>query len=460
MPREPGFRVARRLPWRKSGGPADERTSARHDARVAGPVRPARDRGGRTRRQHGNSLGSGRLGREPQAGRGPRGPGSPRLPEPEGGTRQSRRTARARDPPVPALRRRQAGQEPRRRRRRRVQGEERGDARVPAGRDRLPRHRPHPPRSAARGARDRDHRVKKEKTMRFGLLQEAETEIGSTHYFRYRELVREVRRAEEMGFDYWGTSEQHFVSPLATVTAPEVLYGAIAAQTHTINIRHMVTLLPFAFNHPLRVAERMATLDIVSNGRAQLGCGRANHLWQLDAFQIKATETRAQMLEAMEVIDKALRLDEFEHEGPLLKIPKRRLSPRPVQHPRPPMYVIATSTESHQIAGERGHGVISCDNWLGWDHLREQAGIYTSTLSKAKPASGIINDSLGACALTGYCAETWEEAAKIGGPIAFSFLNGVLESLYLPLSKASKDYAYFGRIADELDELRPSGRAK
>jgi alkanesulfonate monooxygenase SsuD/methylene tetrahydromethanopterin reductase-like flavin-dependent oxidoreductase (luciferase family) len=302
--------------------------------------------------------------------------------------------------------------------------------------------------------------VKKEKTMRFGLLQEAETEIGSTHYFRYRELVREVQRAEEMGFDYWGTSEQHFVSPLATVTAPEVLYGAIAAQTHTINIRHMVTLLPFAFNHPLRVAERMATLDIVSNGRAQLGCGRANHLWQLDAFQIKATETRAQMLEAMEVIDKALRLDEFEHEGPLLKIPKRRLSPRPVQHPRPPMYVIATSTESHQIAGERGHGVISCDNWLGWDHLREQAGIYTSTLSKAKPASGIINDSLGACALTGYCAETWEEAAKIGGPIAFSFLNGVLESLYLPLSKASKDYAYFGRIADELDELRHSGDAK
>jgi alkanesulfonate monooxygenase SsuD/methylene tetrahydromethanopterin reductase-like flavin-dependent oxidoreductase (luciferase family) len=296
--------------------------------------------------------------------------------------------------------------------------------------------------------------------MRFGLLQESETELGSTHYFRYRELVREVQRAEEMGFDYWGTSEQHFVSPLATVTAPEVLYGAIAAQTHTIKIRHMVTLLPFNFNHPLRVAERMATLDVVSAGRAQLGCGRANHLWQLDAFQIKATETRPQMLEAMEVIEKALRLPEFEHHGALLDIPKRRLSPRPVQHPRPPMYVIATSTESHQIAGERGHGVISCDNWRGWDHLAEQAGIYRRALAAAKPAGGIVNDSMGACALTGYCAETWQEAADVGGPIAFSFLNGVLENLYLPLARASKDYAYFEKISTDLAGLRHTGDAR
>ncbi|MGD9764580.1 MAG: LLM class flavin-dependent oxidoreductase [Candidatus Binatia bacterium] len=296
--------------------------------------------------------------------------------------------------------------------------------------------------------------------MRFGLLQEAESEIGSTHHFRYRELVREVQRAEEMGFDYWGTSEQHFVSPLATVTAPEVLYGAIAAQTHRINIRHMVTLLPFAFNHPIRVAERIATLDIVSDGRAQLGCGRANHLWQLDAFGIKATDTRPQMLEALDIIDKALSQDEFEHDGPQLKIPKRRLSPKPVQHPRPPMFIIATSVESHQIAGERGHGVISCDNWRGWDHLAEQAEVYRSSIAKARPAHGMVTNSLGCCALTGYCAETWEEAAEVGGPIAFSFLNDVLEYLYLPLAEASKDYGYMKAIATELADLRHTGDAR
>lgn len=292
--------------------------------------------------------------------------------------------------------------------------------------------------------------------MRFGLLQEAETDMRTTHHQRYKEVVREVQYAEEMDFDYWGTSEQHFVSPLACVTAPEVLYAYVAAKTSRIKLRHMVTLLPFNFNHPLRVAERISTLDVVSDGRAELGVGRANHLWQLDAFGIKATETRAQSLEAMEVIDKALSLDEFEHEGPGLRIPKRRLSPRPYQHPRPPMYVIATSVESHTIAGERGYGVISCDNWRGWDHLQEQVSHYRKALAAAKPtvpSNGVL-DSMGCCALTGYCAETFEEAKEVAGPIAYGFFNDVLEYLYLPLAASSPDYAYFRKIAEDLADIR------
>ena len=292
--------------------------------------------------------------------------------------------------------------------------------------------------------------------MRFGLLQECEVEMGSTHYFRTKELVKEVQHAEEMGFDYWGTSEQHFVSPLATVTAPEVLYGYMAARTSRIHLRHLVALLPFNINHPIRVAERIATLDVVSDGRAELGMGRSNHLWQLDAFGVKATETRPQMLEAMDIIDKALVQDEFEHDGPLLKIPRRRLSPKPVQSPRPPMFVIATSLESHQIAGERGLGVISHDNWRGWDYLTEQAQTYQSAIRDAKPMSegSVVNSSMGLCALTAYCDDTMERAKEIAGPIAYSFFNDVLEYLYLPLAKASPDYSYFKQTAIELDEIR------
>ena len=291
--------------------------------------------------------------------------------------------------------------------------------------------------------------------MRFGLLQECEVEMGSTHYFRTKELVKEVQHAEEMGFDFWGTSEQHFVSPLATVTAPEVLFGYMAARTSRIRFRHMVTLLPFNINHPIRVAERIATLDVVSDGRAELGMGRSNHLWQLDPFGIKATETRPQMLEAMEIIDKALVQDEFEHDGPLLKIPRRRLSPKPVQNPRPPMFIIASSVESHQIAAERGLGVISFDNWRGWYHIEEQAEIYKNALPKAKPMSdgSPINRSMGACAITGFCDENMQRAKEIAGPVAYSFLDAVLALLYGPLAKASKDYEYMGKIATELEEV-------
>jgi alkanesulfonate monooxygenase SsuD/methylene tetrahydromethanopterin reductase-like flavin-dependent oxidoreductase (luciferase family) len=292
--------------------------------------------------------------------------------------------------------------------------------------------------------------------MKFGLLQEAESEMRSTHHIRYKEVVKEVQYAEEMDFDYWGTSEQHFVSPLACVTAPEVFYGYVAARTSRIKLRHMVTLMPFAFNHPIRVAERIATLDILSDGRAELGMGRANHLWQLDAFGIKSTETRAQMLEAMEIVDNALSCDEFEHHGPLLQIPRRRLSPRPYQHPRPPFFVIATSVESHTIAGERGYGVISCDNWRGWDHLAEQVAAYRAALRRAKPPvpSNAVSSVMGHCALTGFCASSYEKAKEIAGPVAYGFFNDVLEYLYLPLARSSADYGYFKKIAEDLADIR------
>ena len=109
--------------------------------------------------------------------------------------------------------------------------------------------------------------------MKFGFLSEAETAPGTTHYRRYMEVVDEAILAEEMGWDFFGTSEQHFISPVACVSAPETFYPFIAAKTSKIKLRHMVVLLPFPFNHPIRVAERLATLDIVSNGRAEFGTG-------------------------------------------------------------------------------------------------------------------------------------------------------------------------------------------
>ena len=110
--------------------------------------------------------------------------------------------------------------------------------------------------------------------MRFGFLSECETPEGTTHHRRYWEVMDEVILAEEMGFDFFGTSEQHFLVGLATVSAPEVFYPAIAMRTSRIRLRHMVVILPFPFNHPIRVAERLATLDIVSNGRAEFGTGQ------------------------------------------------------------------------------------------------------------------------------------------------------------------------------------------
>lgn len=184
--------------------------------------------------------------------------------------------------------------------------------------------------------------------MRFMVATEAETPLGTTHHRRYKEVLEEAKFAEEMGFHTWGTSEQHFMSPVSCISAPEVLYGTVAAITSRIRIRHAIVLLPFAFNHPLRVAERIATLDIVSDGRAELGVGRGNHLTQLNAFGGDAEQTRPEMVEAVEIIQKALSRPSFSHHGKLMNIPEVSLCPRPVQQPFPPMFMVATSLESHR----------------------------------------------------------------------------------------------------------------
>ncbi len=278
--------------------------------------------------------------------------------------------------------------------------------------------------------------------MRFGFLSEAETPVGMTHHRRYWQVMDEVVLAEEMGWDFFGTSEQHLISPLACVSAPETFYPAIAMRTSRIRLRHMVVLLPFPFNHPIRVAERLATLDIVSNGRAEFGTGRANTLIQLDAFNCPLDETRARWEEALEIVMKAFLNDPFSHEGKYFKIPPRSLCPKGVQQPHPPVFMVAQSPESHAVAASKGIGTLSWDMYMGWDYFEKSYKIYREGLKSAKPVGGFVTNSFGAVILNCVCSETKAEALRIAEPAFRRFVTPVIESIYPELGHRSKSYAY------------------
>ena len=140
--------------------------------------------------------------------------------------------------------------------------------------------------------------------MKFGLIVEANVPVGLTQHRRYQQMISEAVYAEEAGFDFWGASEQHFMGNIG-MSATEVMYAAVAAKTTRIRLRHMIRLL-LKFNHPLRIAEQLATLDLISNGRAELGTGRSNSLIALNAFGVSPTETRAQWNESLDIIAKAI----------------------------------------------------------------------------------------------------------------------------------------------------------
>ena len=294
--------------------------------------------------------------------------------------------------------------------------------------------------------------------MNFGLENQGSSLPGTTYtnYIRYKDLIDEALQAERVGFDFWGTTEQHFGE---LPSSPEVIHAYVAAKTSRIRLRAGVTLLPFAFNHPIRVAEQIATLDILSDGRTDLGIGRGNNIRELEGFGIPFDDTKAQMWESLEIIDKALSFEEFEHHGELLDLPLRRLTPKPVQTPHPPITVAATSIETCRIAGERGIGCIILDLWQGWEYAEEQIKAYRSGLTRADPVCGVVNDTLGLLSLGSYIDTTMEKAVEFGGDWAMKYHRGVTAG-HAALGDASADYAYMTQLrkrekyVGDLDFLR------
>ena len=116
--------------------------------------------------------------------------------------------------------------------------------------------------------------------------------------------------------------------------------------------------LPPQYNHPIRVAERAAVLDILSDGRCELGTGRSTTLIEMGGFGINPEETKAMWEEAVAMIPRMWLEDPFSHEGRFFKVPPRSVIPKPVQKPHPPMWVACAQPDSFTAAGKKGLGAL------------------------------------------------------------------------------------------------------
>ncbi len=285
--------------------------------------------------------------------------------------------------------------------------------------------------------------------MRFALLHEGDDPLGRPLGERFREMADEAVLAEEMGFDVYALSEQHFLPAVATVSAPEVLFGYVAARTSRIRFRWTSAVL-LSFNHPIRVAERLTTLDQLTDGRAELGTARSNNFSMLEGFGVDPKTTREQWTESLQVIVSALADDPFEHHGELWDIPPKTLVPPAFQKPHPPIFVSALSEESHRRAGELGIGVMTGSSILGWEWVEKNIAAYWDGNSRAQPLAGQVTSSAGMGIFVAHCAETKEQAASeaAGAARAFLDLNIGPGGLYEKLGPTSPDYAYLTNIEE------------
>jgi len=287
--------------------------------------------------------------------------------------------------------------------------------------------------------------------MKFGFLSEGDPRPGQTYSQRYWDLVDQVILADKMGFDVFGTSEQHFALGIASISAPECLYPYLFAKTERIRFRHAVTLTPYMINHPLRIAERLATEDILSRGRIELGTGRGNTMLALRGFGVDIETTREQWEESIDLIQAAFNDDPFTFQGKHFKVPPRSLVPKPLQFPHPPLFVASTGPDSLRRAAQKGLGVITSAVERGWDYVEDAIRVYKSEIETARAAGLFVNDAI-AVNTTAHCAPTTAQAIEEAGH-TIMHERKLAGDAFARLSTLSPDYAYLQKIVDIGDNM-------
>jgi alkanesulfonate monooxygenase SsuD/methylene tetrahydromethanopterin reductase-like flavin-dependent oxidoreductase (luciferase family) len=251
--------------------------------------------------------------------------------------------------------------------------------------------------------------------MKFDLLYELQ--IPKPHderseYRCYQEALEQIELADRLGFDTVWAVEHHFLNEFAHCSAPEIFLTAASQRTKRIRIGHGVVLLPYKFNHPIRIAERVAALDLVSGGRVELGTGRSS-MYEQGGFEIDMAESRDMWQESLELIPRMWTEDVFEHRGRFVNVPPRSIIPKPLQKPHPPLWMAATSPASWEIAGKNGIGILGLTIFVSVPQLEERIRAYREALKQAKPVGKFINDRIGAFTIV-HVAETRRQAIDNG----------------------------------------------
>jgi alkanesulfonate monooxygenase SsuD/methylene tetrahydromethanopterin reductase-like flavin-dependent oxidoreductase (luciferase family) len=277
--------------------------------------------------------------------------------------------------------------------------------------------------------------------MKFGLLYEMETPRpwhALSEYNVYWEALAQIELADRIGIDYVWEVEHHFLEEYSHSPAPEVFYGAVTQRTRNIRIAHGVRLLPFNFNNPIKVAEQAAVLDIMSNGRVDIGTGRSTTSQELDGFSVNYERTRAEVREALEVIVKAWTDEVLEYNGKLIQIPPRRVVPKPIQKPHPPMWMACVAPDSYQMAGDRGLGVLSFS--LNFDFVQASIESYTKAFNnRTDQVPKVPNQAFGSMLILHVAENQEDEAVGIEG--ARWFMHNVAK-LFQPLMTKNQLYSY------------------
>jgi alkanesulfonate monooxygenase SsuD/methylene tetrahydromethanopterin reductase-like flavin-dependent oxidoreductase (luciferase family) len=199
--------------------------------------------------------------------------------------------------------------------------------------------------------------------MKFGIFYEHQLPRpwtdGAEHRL-FHDALEQIELADRLGIDHAWEVEHHFLEEYSHSSAPEVFLAAASQRTTNIRLGHGIVLMPPGYNPPARIAERIATLDIVSNGRVEWGTGESASRAELEGFAIDPTERREMWRETVEQVANMLVMDPYPgYEGKYFSMPVRNVVPKPVQKPHPPLWVACSNRDTIHLAAQLGIGALT-----------------------------------------------------------------------------------------------------
>lgn len=259
--------------------------------------------------------------------------------------------------------------------------------------------------------------------MKFGIFYELQLPRPwgpDSEWMLYNNALSQLELADRLGYDYAWEVEHHFLEEYSHSPAPEVFLGAASQRTKNIRLGHGIFQL--TTNHPAKVAEKVAVLDLLSNGRVEFGTGESASITELEPFGVTMEGKREIWEDAIRCMIPMFADGGVAYHGPHFDFPLRNVLPKPRQRPHPPLWMACSQLETIAYAGRRGMGAlgfqfVSADAANAWVH----AYYNNFTRNMERLADYKTNPNIALVSMF-MCADTDEEArAKADGATFFQF---------------------------------------
>ncbi|WP_370476578.1 LLM class flavin-dependent oxidoreductase [Tamlana flava] len=241
----------------------------------------------------------------------------------------------------------------------------------------------------------------------------------------FHDALEQAELADRIGIDYVWAQEHHFLEEYSHSSAPEVFLAACSQRTKNIRLGHGIVLMSPKYNHPARIAERLATLDILSNGRVEWGSGESGSRIELEGFGIDFVDKRPMWAESLRETARMISMNPYPgYKGKFFSMPQRNLVPKPIQKPHPPIWAACSNRDSLKLSAQLGIGALTFA-FINSGEAKFWVDEYYSTFkNECNPIGQSVNPNV--AMLTGFmCDNDAERAIERGYEGAQFFAYGL-----------------------------------